>query len=163
VRASLEAHLGSHKVARVVYGSIIGLAFVVALQEHPPQAGVVAVGLFVTGFAVALAEVYSEVVGVETAERHRVTRAQLAEMAGNGGAVALGIAFPAVFFLLVTVGLLEIGTAFTIAKLTGLGLIGFYAYWAARFAGGSVLRALAQAAIMASVGGVVIAVEALTH
>jgi hypothetical protein len=163
VRASLEAHLGSRKVARVVYGSIIGLAFVVTLQDHPPRAGLLAIGLLVTGFAVALAEIYSEVVGVETAERHRVTGAQLAEMAENGGAVAFGVAFPAVFFLLAEIDVLEPGTAFTIAKVSGLGLIGFYAYWAARFAGNSVLRALAQAAIMASVGAVVIALEALVH
>jgi hypothetical protein len=163
VRATLETHLGSHKVARIVYGSIIGLAFVVALQDHPPRPAVLAIGLLLTGLAVALAEIYSEVVGVETAERHRVTGAQFAEMAGNGGAVAFGAAFPAVFFLLAAIDVLELATAFTIAKVSGLGLIGFYAYWAARFAGSPVPRAFGQAAIMASVGAVVIALKALLH
>jgi hypothetical protein len=92
-----------------------------------------------------------------------VTRAQLAEMAGNGVAVAFGAAFPAVFFLLAAMEVLELATAFTIAKVSGLGLIGFYAYWAARFAGNPVPRALAQAVIMASVGAVVIALKALLH
>jgi hypothetical protein len=163
VRATLEAHLGSQKVTRIVYGSIIGLAFVVTLQDHPPRAALVAVGLLLTAFAVALAEIYAEVVGVETAERHRVTRPQLAEMAGNGGAVAFGVAFPAVFFLLAAIDVLEIARAFTIAKVSGLGLIGFYAYWAARFAGSPVPRALGQAAIMAAVGAIVIALKALVH
>jgi hypothetical protein len=31
VRAALEAHLGSRQVARIVYGSIIGLARIVGL------------------------------------------------------------------------------------------------------------------------------------
>ena len=35
VRARIEAHLGSGQVAKVVYGSIIGLALVVALAGHP--------------------------------------------------------------------------------------------------------------------------------
>jgi len=66
-----------------------------------------------------------------------------------------------VFFLLAALDVQEIGTAFTLAKATGLGLIGFYAYWAARFAGSAVPRALVQAAIMASVGGVLIVLKAL--
>jgi hypothetical protein len=163
VRTSLEAHLGSRQVARVVYGSIIGLAFVVTLQAHPPGAGSVAAGLLLTGVAVALAEIYSEVVGVETAERHRVRGAQLAAMVGSGAVVAFGVAFPAVFFLLAAVHVLELGSAFTIAKWSGLGLIGFYGYWAARFAGNPVPRALGQAAIMACVGAGVIALKALVH
>ena len=36
MRASLEAHLGSKQVTRVVYGSIIGLALIVAIENHPP-------------------------------------------------------------------------------------------------------------------------------
>ena len=163
MRATLEAHLGSRKVARVVYGSVIGLAFVVALQDHPPSGATVAVGLLLTALAVALAEIYSDVVGVETAERHRVTGAQLAEMAGSSAAVAFGVAFPAVFFVLAAIGVLEVATAFTIAKWSGLGLIGFYGYWAARFAGSPVPRAIAQAALIAAVGAVVIALKALVH
>jgi hypothetical protein len=163
VRAILEGHLGSRQVGRVVYGAIVGLAFLVVLEDHPPSAALVVVALLLTGLAVALAEIYSEVIGVETAERHRVTGRQLAEMAGGAGAVALGVAFPAVYFLLATVGVLQVATAFTIAKWSGLGLIGFYGYWAARFAGAPVDRAVAQAAIVAAVGAVLILFKALVH
>jgi hypothetical protein len=163
VRATLEAHLGSQKVARVVYGSIIGLTLVVALDEHPPAAGVMAAWLVLSGVAVALAEIYSDVVGAETAERHRVSRRQLAHFAEEAGSVALGVGLPAVFFLLAAVGLLQLDTAFTAAKWTGLGLIGFYGYWAARFAGSPVPRALLQAAMVAAIGGAVIVFKALLH
>ncbi|SFL94023.1 hypothetical protein [Geodermatophilus ruber] len=163
MRANLEAHLGSRQVARVVYGAIIGLALVVVLEAHPPGAGVTAAWLLGTALAVALAELYSEVVGVETSERHRVTRPQLAHLLDDALAVGFGVGFPALFFLIAAVGVMEVGTAFTIAKWTGLGLIGFYGYWAARFAGTPVPRALLQGAAVALVGAVLIALKALLH
>lgn len=163
MRSALEAHLGSRQVARIVYGSIIGLTLVVALDDHPPAAGVMTAWLLLSAVAVALAELYSEVVGAETSERHRVTRHQLAHMLDNAGAVALGVGFPAVFFLLAVLGLIQLDTAFAIAKWGGLGLIGFYGYWAARFSGAPVSRALLQAALVAAVGGTVILFKALLH
>src|SRR5690348_6005868 len=62
MRASLEAHLGSWQVGKVVYGSIIGLALVVALSGHPPTSAVMGVWLVGTAIAVGLAEVYAEYV-----------------------------------------------------------------------------------------------------
>src|SRR5687767_8996388 len=99
MRASLEQHLGSRQVGRVVYGSIIGLALVVAIESHPPEPGVMAVWLLGTAMAVGLAEIYSEIVGVETSTRQPVARHQLRHMFEDAGAVAFGVAFPAVFFL----------------------------------------------------------------
>jgi hypothetical protein len=163
MRASLEAHLGSRQVARVVYGAIFGLTLIVVLEAHPPSAGVMTAWLLGTALTVALAEVYSEIVGAETSERHRVTRPQVAHMLDDAVAVALGVAFPAIFFLLATVGLLQLDTAFRIAKWSGLGLIGFYGYWAARFAGAPRLRALFQGVAVAAIGTIVIALKALVH
>src|SRR5215213_11425513 len=71
---SVEAHLGSRQVARVIYGSIIGLALVVALEAHPPSAGAVLATLWATALAVGLAELYSDVVGTETRTRRRIAR-----------------------------------------------------------------------------------------
>jgi hypothetical protein len=163
VLAGLESHLGSRQVARVVYGAIIGLTLIVALQDHPPDAVVMAAWLLLTALTVALAEIYSDVVGTETRERRRVTRHRLAPLLEDGGAVAFGVGFPAVFFLLAAAGVIGLGTAFATAKWSGIGLIGFYGFCAARFAGAPVLRALAQAAAVAAVGGALIAVKALLH
>jgi hypothetical protein len=163
VRATLEAHLGSRQVARVVYGSIIGLTLVVALEDHPPAAGAMVAWLLVSAVAVALAEFYSDVVGAETSRRHRVTRPQLVEMLEESGAVALGVGLPAVVFLLAALGVFGLDVAFPLAKWSGLGLIGFYGYWAARFSGAPVSRALVQAALVAAVGGMIIVFKALLH
>ena len=147
----------------MVYGSIIGLAFVVVIEAHPPRTGVVIGWLLGTAAAVALAELYSEIIGVETRERHRVTRPQVLHMLEDMGAVAFGVAFPIVFFVLALLGVVELGTAFTIAKWAGLALIGFYGYWAARFSGSPVPRALLQGAGVALVGGALIALKAFLH
>jgi hypothetical protein len=163
VRTTLEAHLGSRQVARVVYGSIIGLALVVVIEAHPPRTAVVIGWLLGTAIAVALAELYSEVIGAETRQRRRVTRHQVVEMLDDAGAVAFGVAFPIVFFLLAAVGAIELDTAFAMAKWSGLALIGFYGYWAARFAGAPVLGALLRAAVVALVGGALIALKVLLH
>jgi hypothetical protein len=163
VHAGLESHLGSHQVARVVYGSIIGLALVVVLEAHPPSAALAICWMLATAVAVALAELFSDVVGVETRERHRVTRHQLARMTDDCVAVAFGVAFPALFFLLAALRVIELGTAFDLAKWSGLALIGFYGFWAARFAGASVAAALFRGAGVALVGGALIALKALIH
>jgi hypothetical protein len=163
MRARLEAHLGSRQVAKVVYGSIIGLALVVALDKHPPEAWVMAVWLLGTALAVGLAEVYSEVVGAETSTRQPVTRPQVGHMVEEAAAVGFGVAFPAVFFLLAALGLMQVATAFTVAKWTGLGLIGFYGYWAARFAGAAPHHALLKGALMALIGAGLIGLKALVH
>jgi hypothetical protein len=159
----VEEHLESGHVSRVVYGSIIGLALVVALEKHPPAAGVVAATLVITGIAVALAELYSEVLGHETRTRTRVDRIRLAELGEHSGAVFVGISFPAVFFGLAAADAIELDTAFDVAKWSGLGLTGFYGFWAARLSGRSLHGALGYALAIAAVGALLIGLKALVH
>lgn len=148
---AIKSHLGSRQVGRVVYGAIIGLALIVALEAHPPSPGVVIATLFGSAVAVGLAEVYSEFLGTETRTRRHVRGAELQHMAGDALAVAFGIAFPVVFFILAAAHAVEEATAFTIAKWSGVGLIGCYGFAAGRLAGdalgASVLRGVAAALI----------------
>jgi hypothetical protein len=161
-RAVLE-HLGTSQVTRVIYGSIIGLALVVALQAHPPEPGTV-VGLIIgTAVAVALAEVYAEVVGSQTRNRRRLLPRERSHLATEALAVGFGVGFPAVFFALAWAGAIEADTAFNLAKWTGLGLIAFYGFCAGRLAGEGVGRALLQAFSAALIGAALIAVKALLH
>jgi hypothetical protein len=151
-------------VSRVVYGSIIGLALVVALEAHPPPPGPVVVSLLGTAVAVGLAELYSELVGFETTRRRKAGATELRELGGDIGAVAFGISFPAVFFLLAALGAFEEeGTAFTLAKWTGVGLIGVYGYAGARLSGARTRLALAQAAAVALIGAALILLKSLVH
>jgi hypothetical protein len=163
VNGIFEDHLGSTQVSRVIYGSIIGLALVVALEHDPPGAGVMVGTLVATGVAVGLAELYSEVVGSEVRTRRRVERARVREIAADVAAVSIGIGFPAVFFLLSSLGVMELGTAFEVAKWSGLALIGFYGFCAGRLSGMAVPGALVQAAAVAAIGGVLIGLKAVVH
>jgi hypothetical protein len=163
VQRAIEAHLQSEQVARVIYGAIIGLALVVALEAHPPRPGVMAATMVGTAVAVALAEAYSEAVGAETRQRRRVAREELRHIAVQALAVGFGVAFPAVFFVLAAAGAMEVETAFSVAKWSGLGVIGFYGFCAARLAGAGLAGALLQAAAVAVIGSLLIALKALVH
>jgi hypothetical protein len=160
---AIRAHLRTRQVARVIYGAIIGLAVVVALEAHPPRPGVVVGTLLATALAVGLAELYSELVGTETRTRRRIEPDQLRHIADDVVAVAAGIAFPAVFFLLSAAGAMDEDTAFTVAKWSGLGLIGFYGFCAARLAGAGLTASLLQAIGVGAIGGVLILLKALIH
>ena len=74
-----------------------------------------------------------------------------------------GAGFPAVFFLLAVLDVLELDTAFTIAKWSGLGLIALYGFWAARLGGASHRHSIVQAGAVALIGVFVIALKALVH
>jgi hypothetical protein len=163
IRRFVAAHLESRQVSRVVYGSIIGLALVVVLEAHPPPPRSVIVSLLATAIAVGLAELYSELVGFETLRRRKARAAELRHLGQDIAAVAFGIAFPAVFFVLAAVDVLEDDTAFTVAKWTGVGLIGLYGFAGARLSGAGVPGALLQAAAVALIGVLLIVLKSLVH
>ena len=146
-----------------MYGSIIGLALVVALAQHPPGPGAEIAWLLGTAVSVGAAEIYSEIVGHETSSRHRVRHEDVRPMVEDATAVAFGIAFPAVFFVLPLAGVGTVEGAYTLAKWTGLGLIAFYGFWAARLAGSPVPRALLNAALVTLVGAALIILKAFLH
>ena len=159
----VQAHLGSRDVVRVVYGSVVGLAVVVALEHHASSAGQTAAAILATALAVALAEAYSEFVGIETRERRHVARTEMPGLAADSAAVAIGSGFPAVFFLAAALDVTELDTAFALAKWTGLGLIFAYGFAASRLAGSPLATALFHAALVGTIGGVLIALKALVH
>jgi hypothetical protein len=164
VRRALDAHLGSRQVSRVIYGTTIGLALVVALQDHSPSPGVVAGTLLATAVAIALAELYSEIVGTEARTRRLgIGRREIRRLRRDVAATAFGIAFPAVIFAVAAVGLFELQTAFAIAKWSGLGLLAFYGFCAARMAGARITTAFLYAGAVALIGAILIAVKSLLH
>jgi hypothetical protein len=123
----------------------------------------VVASLLGTAVAVALAELYSEFVGFETTRRRKAGTRELRELADDIAAVAFGIAFPAVFFLLAALSAVEDATAVTLAKWTGVGLIGVYGFAGARLSGAGLPAALAQAAAVALIGAALILLKSLVH
>ena len=163
MREAIAAHLDSHQVSRVLHGSIIGLALVVALEEHPPRAAAMVATLLGTAFAFGLAEIYAEYVGTETQTRARVGREQMRGIWEGAVAIAFGIAFPAVFFVLAGVTSLGLDAAFDIAKWSGLGLIAAYGFAAARLTGAGVAQSIRRASIAGLIAAFLIIIKALVH
>ena len=159
----IEEHLGSEQVSRVVYGAIIGMALIVVLEHHPPSAGVTTATLVATALAVGLAEAYSDWIGHVLQHRAGFHRRDLRRIAADVSAVAIGIVFPDVFFLLATFGVLELDTAFTVAKWSGLGLITVYGYAAGRLSGESRARSGLQALAVTAIGIALIGFKAFVH
>jgi hypothetical protein len=163
VRRSVEAHLGSRDVAHVIYGAIIGLALVEALAKHPPPPGAVAATLVGSAVAVGLAEAYSELVAADARTHRPADRRRIRRVGREASAVVFGAGFPAAFFVLAAAGVIGVAAAFTLARWTGLGLIIAYGYLGARLSGSSVPVALAKAAAVGAIGGIVIVLKALLH
>jgi len=163
VRAAIESHLGSEQVGRVIYGAIIGMALIVVLEDHPPPAATDIGLLLATALAVGLAELYSDVVGTETRTRRRISRERLHEILDDVVAVAVGIAFPSVFFLFALFGWIELETAFKDAKWSGLALIGFYGFCAARLAGARIPIAVLQGLAVGAIGAILVVFKAVVH
>jgi hypothetical protein len=159
----VHAHLDSHHVSRVLYGAIIGLALIFSLEHHPPTAHETTVALIATAIAVSLAEIFSDVIGTETRTHRRVQRTELREILGASLAVAVGIAFPIVFFELAAFGVMKLGTAFDVAEWSGIALTAFYGWSAGRLAGQGHLAALVQACAVALIGVALIGLKVLTH
>jgi hypothetical protein len=163
VRSFLRAHLGSRQVSRVIYGAIIGLALVVALEAHPPAPHAVIATLLGTTVAVALAELYSELIGFETVRRRKASSDEMRRLYADMAAVSFGIAFPVVFFVLAAADVLSDDAAFTVAKWAGLGLIGLYGFAGARLSGAGLRASIIQATAVALIGAALIGLKALVH
>ena len=155
--------LGSAQFSRLVYGAIIGLALTVALEHEEPDPAVMAGTLVGTGVAVGLTEFYSEFLGTEIRTRQRVDHVRVREIEANVVAVIFGASFPAIFFALAAAGSMEVDTAFDLAKWSGIPLTAFYGFCAARLRGEGWPAADFQAAMVALIGGFLIAFKALLH
>ena len=162
-RARTLSHLRSGQVSRVVYGSIIGLALILTLEAHPTTERVAVGTLVATGLAVGLAELYSEAIGARTRVALGGEAEPMSVVAWDTVAVFIGIAFPVVFFIAAWFELIEMDTAFTLAKWTGLGLIAAYGYLAARLSGATGLRSVLHASGVAGIATLLIAFKALLH
>jgi hypothetical protein len=139
------ATLRFHHAARAthaVYGSIIVLAVVTGLDEASASARECLVAVFGVAIAVALSEIYADVIGSTIRESRAPTRSEWRTISAN---VAFGFGaalVPAIFFVLASVGWLSVAHALTVAEWTGVGVIWVYVYTAARGTGMSLVRSI---------------------
>ena len=111
----------------------------------------------------ALAELYSDIIGAET-RTHAACRARA--QAEHREAAARGRVrdrLPGGLLRPRGRGCDRVATAFTVAKWSGLGLIGLYGYFGGRLSGRSVPASILHALAVGLIGGFLIAFKALLH
>lgn len=156
MREKLRESLDGHRVAKIIYGSIIILVVLLAMEDHPPSiSGVIGTVLF-TGLGVALAELYSDFIGTRIRERRKLTWAERSEMTRNIGAVLIGALLPLPFFILAWLGFMGLGLAFVFAKWILIGTLLFYGYVASRLSGHGNLLSFVFAVAASSIGLLVV-------
>jgi len=159
----LEAHLATMEMANVLYGTIVGLALVLALQDDGYPSMEIVAFLIGTAIAISLAGVFSETISRQARQRAPLTRNDRQALWRETVAELAGCGFPAIFFVLAALGVMPESAAFGVSKWTGVALVCMYAFLAGRLAGQSRPHAARYAASAAVVGLGVIELKALVH
>jgi hypothetical protein len=158
-----ESHLTSGDVARVLYGTIVGLALVLAFENEPHHPSEVAWFILATAITIGLAELLSEAIAAPAHTHEELGPTHVRTLARDSIAVVIGAGFPAVYFLLAAAGVIDDSLAFKLAKWTGLALVCGYAYLEARLAGGTKRRAMRNAVAAGLIGFALVEVKSLLH
>lgn len=149
--------------ARSIYGSILVLALLLALEDHPPTplraAGVVAG----TVLAVLAAEAYAENLGAELALGRRETREERRARLRELAVMTVSAEAPVAILLLAAAGVLEQETAFRLARWSTLALLLIGGYLARRLAGTSRLAAAWSGLLVFGVGVLISVLKSALH
>lgn len=161
--ARLQSHLDSGDVARILYGTIVALALVLAFEDEPHHPAEVGWFILATAVMIGLAELFSEAIVAPARTKQMLAVSHVRTLARDALAVTIGAGFPAIYFLLAALGVIDDGTAFRLAKWTGLALVCSYAYLAARLSGATPGRALSHATAAGAVGFALIELKSQLH
>jgi hypothetical protein len=161
--AERRRQVKGHYAARSIYGSIVVLALLLALDSHPPSplraAGLVAG----TVLAVLAAEAYAENLGAELDLGRRLTREERVQRFHELGAMTVSAEAPVAILLLAAVGVLDEETAFRLARWSTLALLLAGGYLARRVAGGTRLSAAWSGLLVFGLGVLVSVFKSLLH
>ncbi len=156
--------LDGHRVAKIIYGTIIVLVVIVTLEDHPPAPRVAIASVLGASIAVALAEFYSELIGKRIHEKRRLSRMEIREITTAVSAVLVGALLPLPILILAGLDVFSVDLALRLDKWLLIGLLIFYGYAAAAVSGSGRLWATFMALLAGSIGAVVVLIKAaLSH
>ena len=159
MREKIRESLDGHRVAKIIYGSIIILVVLLAMEDHPPSPMAAIGTVLFTGLGVALAELYSDFIGTRIRERRLLTWAERTQMTRNVGAVLIGALLPLPFFIFAWLGIMRLEIAFVFAKWTLVGTLLFYGYVAGRLSGHGGLLSFVFAVAASLIGMLVVGLK----
>ncbi len=153
----------AERAARAVYGTIIGLAVILALEETGAGANDVTAATVGAVIAAALAELYAQYIGAEIRERRPPAAAEIWAVAIDTAAGTLAALIPVIPFVLAELGALDRESAYDIAPWLGVGVLVAFAALANRFVGLTGGRNAVVTAVALAVALVLIGLKALVH
>jgi hypothetical protein len=155
--------LTPERATHAVYGSMIVLAVITGLDEASATARESLVTVVGIAIAVGLSQIYADVIGWTFRATRSLTRDEWLEISAN---VAFGFGaalVPTIFFVLALAGAISLGHAFDIAEWTGIAVIWFYVFAAARAARLTLVRALAWSVALTVCGVGLVELKLLAH
>jgi len=146
-----------------MYGIIITTAVLTALEHTQSNAWTIALTIIASLLSISIAEAYTEAIGAHIdkkrelaeEERHHIFRESLYVFGGS--------TVPMLAFVLSALGLWDLHTAFTIAKVSSILLLFEYGYLYGRQSGRSRLGALKVGAINVLLVTLIIAFKEFVH
>lgn len=148
--------IDGHEVSKTIYGTIIILVVIVTMEDHPLTPAGTAATVVLTGLGVALAELFSDILGKSIEERHSLSQEERREVAKDISAVMIGAWLPLPYIVLAWLGFISIELAIDLSKWTLIGVLIFYGYVASRLSGNAPLRSFIFAIFASTIGALIV-------
>ncbi|GHC80066.1 hypothetical protein [Streptomyces flavofungini] len=149
--------------ARGVYGCIVVLSILLALEDYPPPAFETALLLAATLTGIVAAEAFASLIGQEVERGRPPTRAEWRRTVAERSAAFTAVVAPLLFFVLAGFGLFAERLAFTLSRWVTLILLFVFCCAARGLSGRSRTNALLTGTAAAAVGVVLANFKSLTH
>lgn len=147
------------RAAHAIYGSIVVLAVIVALDDTDVTAGETIGTVVGAAVITALAELYADYIGAVIRHQRHLTSAEREFELQSIAVGFLTALTPVVFFVLAALGLMDLASAFDAAVWTGVVVLGAYAVIANRFAGIGIGRSILIGAGFTALGALLVGLK----
>ena len=149
-------NLDGHRVSKIIYGTIIILVVILAMEDHPPSHAGTVVTLLFSGLGVALAELYSDFIGTKINKRSALTWEERKEITRNVSSVMIGALLPLPLVILAWMGLISLEFAIFLDKWLLVTVLLFYGFVAAKLIGYNSLWSIVSAFAVCTAGILVV-------
>ncbi|MCX4672269.1 hypothetical protein OG453_37350 [Streptomyces sp. NBC_01381] len=149
--------------ARGVYGCIVVLSLLLALEDHPPPAFETALVLATTLTGIVAAEAFASLIGQEVERGRPPTWGERRRTAAERSTAFSAAVAPILFFVLAGFGLFAERLAFTLSRWVTLILLFVFCCAARGLSGRTRTNALLTGFVAAALGVVLANFKSLTH
>ncbi|MTI47147.1 hypothetical protein [Sporosalibacterium faouarense] len=150
-------------VSQGLYGTLIVMSLIVALDKQQKTPGQVIVSLLTTVLAFAIAHFYSEMIADRIVSKEKLTIKKLKNLFYEIAPIGIGSHIPTIIFFFALFGFISIEKAFLFAKVAGLGALFLYGFLVGKYSNKSKYNSFFIGAINMLIGAIVVVIKALVH